>query len=121
MCMTPENGERQPTCEFLKILVSQRPDIRVLLDVGAQMLDLQDYELAKTWLAISTNTSAAIYFNEDDELTVLTRYSRAMATCSFYYRRHSRSSWTNASYTWMMLIRVGLTSNFQADSALPLR
>jgi hypothetical protein len=73
MCMTPENGERQPTCEFLKILVAQRPDIRVLLDVGAQMLDLQNYELAKAWLAISTNTSAAIYFNEDDELTVLTR------------------------------------------------
>jgi hypothetical protein len=71
--MTHENGERQPTCEFLKILVAQRPDIRVLLDVGAQMLDLQNYELAKAWLAISANTSAAIYFNEDDELTVLTR------------------------------------------------
>ena len=73
MCMTHENGERQPTCEFLKILVSQKPDIRVLLDVGAQMLDLRNYELAKAWLAISANTSAAIYFDEDDELTVLTR------------------------------------------------
>ena len=71
--MTHENGERQPTCEFLKILVAQKPDIRVLWDVGAQILDLRNYELAKAWLAISTNTSAAIYFNEDDELTVLTR------------------------------------------------
>ena len=71
MCITRENGERRGTCEFLKIMVSQKPEIRVLLDVGAQMLDLQNYELAKTWLAISTNTSAAIYFNEDDELTVL--------------------------------------------------
>ena len=73
MRMTHESGERQPTCEFLKILVTQNPDIRVLLDVGAQMLDLQNCELAKAWLATSTNTSAAIYFNEDDELTVLTR------------------------------------------------
>ena len=73
--MTQESGERRGTCEFLKILVAQQPEIRVLLDVGAQMLDLQNYELAKAWLAISTNTStsAAIYFNEDDELTVLTR------------------------------------------------
>ena len=73
MCMTRENGERRATCEFLQILVSQDPEIRVLLDVGAQMLDLQNLELAKAWLAISTNASAAIYFNEDDELTVLTR------------------------------------------------
>ena len=73
MCMTRKNGERRATCEFLTLLVSQQPKIRVLLDVGAQMLDLENYELAKAWLAISPNTSAAIYFNEDDELTVLTR------------------------------------------------
>ena len=73
MCMSRESGERRTTCEFLKILVSQKPEIRVLLDVGAQMLDLENHELAKAWLAISANTSAAIYFSEDDELTVLTR------------------------------------------------
>ena len=73
MCMTHENGERRTTSELLRIMAAQQPEIRVLLDVGAQMLDLQNRELAETWLAISTNTSAAIYFNEDDELTVLTR------------------------------------------------
>ena len=73
MCMTRENGERRATCEFLEILVDQKPEIRVLLDVGAQMLDLENYELAKAWLAISPNTSAVIYFNEDDERMVLTR------------------------------------------------
>jgi len=73
MCMTQENGERRTTREFLKILVDQQPEIRVLLDVGAQMLDLQNHELAEAWLAIHTNISAAIYFNEDDELMVLTR------------------------------------------------
>jgi hypothetical protein len=73
LCMTGENGKQRATCEFLKILVTQKPEIRVLLDVGAQMLDLENDELAKAWLAISTNTSAAIYFNEDDELAVLTR------------------------------------------------
>ena len=71
--MTGENGERRATCEFLEILVDQKPEIRVLLDVGAQMLDLKNHELAKAWLAISPNTSAAIYFNEDDERMVLTR------------------------------------------------
>ncbi|KAN0088621.1 hypothetical protein V8E55_005678 [Tylopilus felleus] len=73
MCMTHQNGERRTTNEFLSLLVAQEPEIRVLLDVGAQMLDLHNYELARAWLAISTDASAAIYFNEDDELTVLTR------------------------------------------------
>ncbi|KAF8439804.1 hypothetical protein L210DRAFT_3540380 [Boletus edulis BED1] len=73
LCITHENGERRTTVEFLEILVGQQPEIRVLLDVGAQMLDLQNHKLAEAWLTISTNTSAAIYFNEDDELTVLMR------------------------------------------------
>ena len=73
MCVTHKNGERRTTSEFLSILAAQKPEIRVLLDVGAQMLDLRSRELAKAWLAISTKVSAAIYFNEDDDLTVLTR------------------------------------------------
>ena len=73
MCMARENGEHQSTREFLEILTSQRPEIRVLLDVGAQMLELQNRQLAQAWLDICPDASAAIYFNEDDELTVLAR------------------------------------------------
>jgi hypothetical protein len=55
------------------MVAEQKPEIRVLLDVGAQMLELQNDELAATWLKLSPGTLAAIYFNEDDELTVVTR------------------------------------------------
>ena len=73
MCMAHKNGNRRTTREFLQILVAQKPEIRVLLDVGAQMLDLRNYELAKAWLDITPNASAAIYIDEDDELMVHTR------------------------------------------------
>ena len=73
MCMAHGNGKRRSTHEFLEILVAQTPEIRVLLDVGAQMLDLQNYELAKAWLDVTPKASAAIYFNDDDELMVGTR------------------------------------------------
>ena len=73
MCMAREDGERRSTREFLELLASQRPEIRVLLDVGAQMLELQNYELAQTLLNISSDALAAVYFNDDDELTVLTQ------------------------------------------------
>ena len=72
MCMAREDGERRSMREFLELLAFQTPEIRVLLDVGAQMLEPWNYELAQTWLNIHSDVSAAVYFNEDDELTVLT-------------------------------------------------
>ena len=73
MCMAREDGKRRSTREFLGLLASQMPQIRILLDVGAQMLELQNHELAQMWLNINSDASAAVYFNEDDELTVLTQ------------------------------------------------
>ncbi|KAG9310853.1 hypothetical protein JVU11DRAFT_8708 [Chiua virens] len=85
-CMIRENGEleRPTTSEFLKILNKQKPEIRVLLDVGAQMLELENLPLARAWLDASDDTrvSAAIYFNKDDELTVLTRDGRTQPLLS---------------------------------------
>ena len=80
--LQPENGsymlahesdERWDTHEFLELLATQRPDIRVLLDIGSQILDLSNYEVATAWLEIYSDTAGAIYFNEHDELMVLTR------------------------------------------------
>ncbi|KAF8129963.1 hypothetical protein EV363DRAFT_1168485, partial [Boletus edulis] len=49
--------------------------IRVMLDVGAQILDLTNFQLAKAWLDCTpaTETSGAIFFNKDDQLMVLER------------------------------------------------
>ena len=56
------------------MVVSQKPKVRVLLDVGAQILDLSNRQLAKTWLDLShPDTAGSIYFNEDDDLMVLAR------------------------------------------------
>jgi hypothetical protein len=59
--------------ELLRVIAKQAPEIRVLLDVGAQVLDLQNHEVAKAWLQIKQDAKAAIYFNKYDELVVLTR------------------------------------------------
>lgn len=71
---THGNGERWTTLEYLKMIVSQKPEVCVLLDVGAQILNVWDRELGKTWLDLSRlDTAGAIYFDEDDELMVLAR------------------------------------------------
>jgi len=71
-CTGGKNGERESATTFLKRLVSKDPEIRVLLDVGAQMLELQNDGLARYWLTLRPDVSAAIFFNDSDHLTVVT-------------------------------------------------
>ncbi|KAG1796950.1 uncharacterized protein HD556DRAFT_1441127 [Suillus plorans] len=59
--------------ELLNAITKESPEIRVLLDVGAQVLDLENDEVAMMWLDINKNAQAAIYFDKHDELVVHTR------------------------------------------------
>ena len=68
-----ETNERWTTHAFLRLLATQQPEIRVLLDVGSQILDLSNYEVATAWLEIYRDTAGAVYFNNSNELMVLTR------------------------------------------------
>ncbi|KAH9061808.1 hypothetical protein EDB83DRAFT_2506594 [Lactarius deliciosus] len=72
-CTEGVDGERESAEAFLRRLVRQEPEIRVLLDVGAQMLELHNEELARHWLSLKPHVSAAIFFDESDHLTVLTQ------------------------------------------------
>ena len=71
-CTEVENGERELATSFLKRLVNQEPEIRALLDIGAQMLELQNEELARYWLSLRPDVSAAVFFDDTDHLTVVT-------------------------------------------------
>ena len=71
--VTHKDGKRQTTPKFLRLVTTQLPEIRVLLDVGAQILDFSNRQVAKKWLNIARAAAGAIYVNENDELTVLTR------------------------------------------------
>ena len=94
-CTEGGNGERESATAFLQRLVNQDPEIRVLLDVGAQMLELQNEELARHWLSLRPDVSAAIFFNDSDHLTVLTQdgtiepfisspFNRQLESCVIY-------------------------------------
>ena len=72
-CTEGQNGERESAEAFLKRLIRQSPEIRVLLDVGAQMLELQNEDLVRRWLSLRPDVSAAVFFNDSDHLTVLTQ------------------------------------------------
>ncbi|KAG7289873.1 hypothetical protein NEMBOFW57_006250 [Staphylotrichum longicolle] len=60
---------------LLGALASSDPEIRVVLDVGAQIVESSNFQMAKSLLdnAPTSSTDAAIFFNDNDELSVLTR------------------------------------------------
>ncbi|KAF8122652.1 hypothetical protein EV363DRAFT_821637 [Boletus edulis] len=73
------------THRLLQMIAEQQPEIRVLLDVGSQILDLSNWKVAKAWLKISNDIIGAIYFNDDDELVVLTRNGKNQPVLSSSY------------------------------------
>ncbi|KAK6359305.1 hypothetical protein TWF696_000468 [Orbilia brochopaga] len=74
-------GQKMKVEELLDTIVAQSPPISVLLDVGAQVLELENRDVAKEWLERAAKVDpekwqAAIFFNPKDELCVIDRMGR---------------------------------------------
>jgi hypothetical protein len=75
--------------DLIQLVVAQKPHVMVLLDVGAQILELQNEEVAREWLKLDTHstTQAAIYFDsKTDEPYVLSRDGRIELLASSLYK-----------------------------------
>ncbi|KAG8938032.1 hypothetical protein FRC03_007699, partial [Tulasnella sp. 419] len=70
-----QSGMRNSEQSLLHLLGEQNPEIRVLLDVGAQILKLSNEEVAMEWLKLNKNPQvlAVVFFGSDDEPYVRTR------------------------------------------------
>ncbi|KAL1736788.1 hypothetical protein EV714DRAFT_242226 [Schizophyllum commune] len=64
------------------------PYVSVILDVGAQVLEFTNEEMARRWLERDTRESveAVVYFGPNDELCVLTRDGRVEQLKRSFYR-----------------------------------
>ncbi|QRV77956.1 kinase-like protein [Ceratobasidium sp. AG-Ba] len=79
LCTRGNGGETYTATRFMDTLVKQSPEIRVLLDVGAQMLEFTNEELVKYWLKLRPDIAAGVYFNDMDELVILPRNGTPVA------------------------------------------
>ncbi|KAM7221941.1 hypothetical protein V8F06_002692 [Rhypophila decipiens] len=68
-------GERATERDFLFML--KRMNIRVLIDAGAQILEMDNETLVKTWLDIEKRCEAALYFDSENKPWV---YSKGRKT-----------------------------------------
>lgn len=58
----------------------------MLLDAGAQILELDNYNLVKTWLIIDREAKAAVYFDKEDKARVLYQDGRSQPLVGSHYQ-----------------------------------
>ncbi|KAK7447753.1 hypothetical protein VKT23_014011 [Stygiomarasmius scandens] len=85
-CAKGPNNENLMASDFLEFLSCQPLEIRVLLDVGAQILDLVNKDVAKKWLDLKQDASAAVFFDEKDCLMVIDRQGNVEPLISSQYK-----------------------------------
>lgn len=68
------SGKKLSVEGLLALLCSQTLPVTVLIDVGAQVLEASNEDVARKWLQLSPNSPAAVFFNEADELRVVDRH-----------------------------------------------
>ncbi len=62
---------------LLQIVIRSKPPVRVILDVGAQVLEWKNEKVARTWLSRvpESDAQAAVFFDDRNDLSVLSRDS----------------------------------------------
>jgi Protein of unknown function (DUF3638)/Protein of unknown function (DUF3645) len=90
VALLPPRGEASVSdAEFLLAMVTKmEPPTQVILDVGAQILELSNLGVAREWLKIMPDhdhKQAVVFFNDSDELSVLDRkgHIESLQTSSF--------------------------------------
>ena len=79
--LQPRNREYLPASDSRGRRLSERAllhklkdhGIRMLLDAGAQILELDNISLARTWLEVDPEAEAAVFFGEDERARVVYR------------------------------------------------
>lgn len=61
---------------LLHFVNSLEEETRVIIDVGAQILEFDNREVAETWMQINKVAKGVVYFDENDELVVRDRQGR---------------------------------------------
>ncbi|TKA77752.1 hypothetical protein B0A49_06728 [Cryomyces minteri] len=70
-CTEDDDGKKISIESFLGLISRHNPPIRVLIDVGAQVLEMTNREVAQEWLRHAPDTKAAVFFSDNDEKMVI--------------------------------------------------
>lgn len=106
---------------LLNMATNLTPPVRVILDVGAQILELKNEEVARAWLVRVNDPSiqAAIFVNVDNDLCVLSRdgreellltspFAKQMDQCLVYLdESHTRGTDLKMPHDYRAIVTLG--------------
>jgi hypothetical protein len=133
------DGESLTADQLLHIVVGEKErPVRVIIDVGAQVLELSNRQVAAAWLALvpaAADVSAAVFFDERNELAVLDRlglvqplrtspFATQMDACLVYLDEvHTRGTDLRLprDYRAAVTLGPGLTKDRLVQGIYPLR
>jgi len=106
---------------LLRMVVKLNPPVRVILDVGAQVLDLKNEEVVREWLSLvpESEAQAAIFFNDRNDLCVLSRdgtieslmvssFAKQMDQCLVYLdEAHTRGTDLRMPTNYRAIVTLG--------------
>ncbi|KAF5027164.1 hypothetical protein F66182_737 [Fusarium sp. NRRL 66182] len=109
--------------------------IHVLIDAGAQILEMNNFTLVEQWLKIETGVLAALYFDEDNKAWILTRegrktpllaspFSDDLSKCLVYLdEAHTRGTDLRLppDARGALTLRLGQTKDHTVQAAMRLR
>ncbi|KAL0572453.1 hypothetical protein V5O48_009507 [Marasmius crinis-equi] len=110
-------------------------DVRVLLDVGAQILEMTNVQVVGYWLSKRPDIEAAVYFDENDELRVmssdrttelliLSPYHHHLDDCLVYLDdAHTRGTDLKLPANWKACVTLGpkVTKDRLAQGCMRMR
>jgi hypothetical protein len=73
--------------QILEKISNQSKNLRLLLDVGALMIDLNNKQVIEVWLELRKDIKAGIYFDEQNNLKVIDRQGRVSPLETSPYRK----------------------------------
>ncbi|KAJ5136400.1 hypothetical protein N7448_004954 [Penicillium atrosanguineum] len=90
--LAQDRGGRQlSTMHLIALIKTQCPSVRVIIDVGAQILESSNRWVATHWLSIADDADGAIFFDENDEPAVVDREGHVeRLLCSPFRQRMHR-------------------------------
>ena len=87
-CARDDRGRQLSAPGLISYFYRLDSTIRVFIDVGAQVLDTTNCDFIKAWMKVACDVDAGIFFDEDDNVMVLTRDQKLekLAVSSFQNR-----------------------------------
>ena len=105
---------------LLGIVNSFQPPVRVILDVGAQIIELSNLTFAQEWLreCSEQEINAAIFVNDNDELSVVDRRGKIEYYESSHYSTHTEQCLVFLDQAHTRGIDIKLPTDYRAAVTL---